>query len=93
MSSAIYAGGNTVQPSAGIDSVNSVNAYLKSLINTEEPYVNDIPFNTESIATFYNYCQATCHPGDEAFVDDIPFNTRKIAKKYLRHNSLNAFMR
>ena len=48
----------------------------------EEEYVDDIPFNTELIATQTVYIDAVevAYAFEaEAYVDDIPFNTKYIA--------------
>lgn len=48
----------------------------------EEEYIDDIPFDTESIVENYLQKEAMNTEFDfeeEAYVDDIPFNTTKIA--------------
>lgn len=57
-----------------------------------EPYINDIPFNTEEIAAAYLYNQAITVPfelDDETYIDDIPFNTECIAANCIYHEALN----
>lgn len=48
----------------------------------EEEYIDDIPFDTESVAEAYNYeksLNVEYQFTDEAYVDDIPFDTNKVA--------------
>lgn len=60
----------------------------------DEAYVNDIPFNTETIyksyletAAFFSTSKAMI---DEAYISDIPFDTYKIAEANLLSNSIMA---
>lgn len=51
----------------------------------EEEYIDDIPFNTETIATNYLYeksMNTEYQFEEEAYVEDIPFDTQKIAAAY-----------
>ena len=48
----------------------------------EEAYVDDIPFDTESIAElakFNSSMEVRFEMEDESYIDDIPFDTREIA--------------
>ena len=61
----------------------------------EENTINDVPFNTEEIASNLNLekeMNVAFHMEDEDYVDDIPFNTRKIAKNVCpgKYNDLYA---
>ena len=50
-----------------------------------EAYINDIPFNTNSISDEYLYNQslnANYKLNDETTISDIPFNTQLIASQY-----------
>ena len=58
----------------------------------EESYINDIPFNTASIAANYSYNKALTvlfEMEDETYIDDLPFNTEKIAEKYAYNNAVS----
>jgi hypothetical protein len=61
--------------------------YLNSLFRVdEEENINDIPFNTTTIASevlFQKLVKTTFSQEKEKRIDDIPFNTRKIAEQYL----------
>ena len=63
-----------------------------SNINFEpEPYINDIPFNTEEVAASYLYQQPVAVPfefEDETYIDDIPFSTACVAADCLYHKAL-----
>ena len=51
-----------------------------NFIFEEESYVNDIPFNTDSITNDYNYSNAITENfemEEESYIDDIPFNTKE----------------
>jgi len=51
----------------------------------EESYVNDIPFNTDSISDEYNYLNAVSKSfemDEESYINDIPFNTKKIVREF-----------
>jgi len=51
----------------------------------EEVYVNDIPFNTDSISNEYNYLKAVnknFEIDEESYIDDIPFNTKKMVREF-----------
>lgn len=48
----------------------------------EEPYIDDIPFDTEKVAEQVKHnqsLQVEFELEDEEMIDDIPFNTTKIA--------------
>lgn len=49
----------------------------KAVLLPDEPYVNDIPFETSSISARYTPEIKSTLP-EEGYVDDIPFNTRAI---------------
>jgi hypothetical protein len=54
----------------------------------EEGYVNDIPFDTESIAMQHHFevsMETAWDFEDEAYIDDIPFDTREVALKSKVH--------
>lgn len=82
LSNVMYAGNANNLPGTGIDSVTPVSAGLKSLLVLEEPYVNDIPFDTEVVSMTCCYIIADLK-GEEESVDDIPFDTERIAATYL----------
>ena len=49
----------------------------------EEYYIDDIPFDTESIVNMFEYEKAVNTVylmDDEDYIDDIPFNTYTIAQ-------------
>jgi hypothetical protein len=51
----------------------------------EESYIDDIPFDTRSIADNYLLDESISTNFDfeaEAYIDDIPFDTKKIALAY-----------
>ena len=55
---------------------------LHEVVFEDEEYIDDIPFDTKSIAENYLLKESMNIKfdfEDEAFVDDIPFNTEKIA--------------
>lgn len=75
------AGRNVSANATGKDTL-AVNVSTLSLPAVEEEsYVNDIPFDTRSIALESLYMNLE-KPEDEAYVDDIPFETNKIAANY-----------
>ena len=50
----------------------------------EENYVNDIPFNTDSISAEINYLNAITENfemAEESYIDDIPFNTTTLVEE------------
>ncbi|HAH58999.1 MAG TPA: hypothetical protein DCL86_12700 [Bacteroidales bacterium] len=49
----------------------------KSALLPDEPYVNDIPFETSSISARYTP-EIKSVLTEEGYIDDIPFNTRSI---------------
>jgi hypothetical protein len=63
------------------------------IVFEEEGYIDDIPFDTQSIAEAYTLNEAMNVAFDfeeEAYVDDIPYNTYAVVKnykveKYLQH--------
>lgn len=64
-------------------SADSVSTETEYYFNDEE-YVDDIPFDTQSIAENYLFessMNVTFDFEEEAYVDDIPFNTNMIAHK------------
>jgi len=78
----------------GILSIQSTAFAASTSLNTnlkDEAYINDIPFNTRSVAASYLTKEAFFMSGqgigDEAYVDDIPFDTHKIASEYLAKQS------
>ena len=50
---------------------------------TDEPYVNDIPFDTYKIAVNAILDGDELKLEEEGYVNDIPFNTHDVASKYL----------
>ena len=58
----------------------------------DESYINDIPFNTASIAADYTYNKALTvlfEMEDETYIDDMPFNTEKVAENYAYNNAVS----
>ena len=58
-------------------------AIAQNFIFEEEGYVNDIPFNTDSISDEYNYLNIISENfeiEEEQYINDIPFNTKKIVR-------------
>jgi len=69
----------------------SVNILANGFEMEVEEYIDDIPFNTEEIATKALYEQAVAESFEmevETYVDDIPFNTDSLAKVALSNNAL-----
>lgn len=49
----------------------------------DEEYINDIPFNTNTISEKANYLNAMAEDFDfekESYIDDIPFNTNYLVQ-------------
>jgi len=60
----------------------SVNIFANGFEMETEEYIDDIPFNTQEVATNVLYQQALAEDfemDNETYVDDIPFNTETIA--------------
>lgn len=60
----------------------SVNMFAKGFEMEKEVYIDDIPFDTEQIATQALYNQAVSvefNMEEEVYIDDIPFNTDSLA--------------
>ena len=56
----------------------------------EESYVNDIPFNTDSLSKVYlseKALEEDFEMEEEAYVDDIPFDTYSVVSECLLENS------
>lgn len=67
------------EPAAGgLEMVDSTQVNVEYTFE-EEAYIDDIPFNTETLADAYIYQESLkveYQFADEAYVDDIPFNTQ-----------------
>ena len=60
----------------------------------EENYIDDIPFNTEEIASNipgYSANSLVLTLEEENYIDDIPFCTRKVYDSLMLNSSLNKF--
>jgi len=69
---------------ANYTSLNYDKAFAINFNFDEEDYINDIPFNTDSISDEYIYLNAIIENfemEEESYIDDIPFNTTKLVKK------------
>jgi len=64
------------------DSVTNIASVRNTPKPAEEPYINDIPFDTQLVV--FRYGKAI-FPATQAegYVDDIPFNTQSVAVRYL----------
>lgn len=60
----------------------TLNMNASSIQFEEENYIDDIPFDTEMIASNVLIDQVVLFE-EEAYIDDIPFNTRQIADSSL----------
>ena len=57
----------------------------------DESYINDIPFNTASIAADYTYNKAITvlfEMEDVTYIDDMPFNTEVVVENYAYKNAV-----
>jgi len=78
----IFIAGRNVSANATGKDTLAVNVSTLSLPAVEdESYVNDIPFDTRSIALESLYMNLE-KPEDEAYVDDIPFETNKVVAEH-----------
>lgn len=77
----LSSGGNVYRSSNRVDTLALNNKMILMPALEEESYVDDIPFDTRTVAlnTLYAGLQK---PEPEAYIDDIPFNTAKIAAAY-----------
>jgi hypothetical protein len=76
-----YTSSNTIKCA----SLNYDKAIAENFSFDEEIYVNDIPFNTDSISNEYNYLKAVNKNFEidgESYIDDIPFNTKKMVREF-----------
>lgn len=65
------------------------NHSLSGLVFEEETYIDDIPFNTKTIAAENSYkkaCELEFEPEEEAYIDDIPFDTYSITQLYVQNH-------
>jgi len=63
--------------------INNIYSMKDPIVTLDEPYVDDIPFNTWEIAVGAIMDGNEVKMGEEGYVDDIPFDTRKIANQVL----------
>lgn len=54
----------------------------------EENFIDDIPFNTESVAIDILASQIDFE--DEAYIDDIPVNTASVSENYRYQTAINS---
>jgi len=65
-----------------VDTLGAVTIPVGQILNEDEAYVNDIPFDTKKIAAGYLVAVApSVEP--ERYINDIPFRTDFIANRYL----------
>ncbi|MBU1010377.1 MAG: hypothetical protein KKD74_09600 [Bacteroidetes bacterium] len=63
----------------------STSSHADEFKQKEEAYIDDIPFNTDSIAADYllgELLNDTIKLSEEAYVDDIPFDTHEVVLTY-----------
>ncbi len=74
---------NNIYKTGDCASVKYNEAIAQNFILEEDEYVNDIPFNTDSISDKYNYLNTISENynlEEELYINDIPFNTKKIVR-------------
>jgi len=77
---------------SNMGSDNNMSALILEYDFEDEPYINDIPFNTECIAKNCIYLKAIAVDFDfeeETYIDDITINTEKISANSNYSNSMN----
>lgn len=65
---------------------------VENITFEDESYIDDIPFNTKSIAAAYHMEEALSNNfnyDEEAYIDDIPFDTELIAANYKMEEAMN----
>jgi hypothetical protein len=70
----------------------SMNIFANKSVIKEEQYIDDIPFNTEAIATKARFEKAITIEfklEDETYIDDIPFKTDSLAEVILSTQAMS----